>query len=148
MSLQSTPNSRRRYGTEASSPMPYGTPRSLISGDRTPGTPYRQRPDLGSSNRSRVLTLHDGNQDENQNVMSPSATSDISILDNAAGKMVIWGTDISINEAQMKFKNFLMTFTLQRKFDDLDDTLNEDDIQTPYYLQKIEEVSPILKFLF
>ena len=57
----------------------------------------------------------------------------------AAGpQLVIWGTDVVVNQCKEKFVRFLSRF--------IDETVDEDerfdgmDVREPYYMQRLEEV--------
>ncbi|KAG7262467.1 hypothetical protein CRUP_007179, partial [Coryphaenoides rupestris] len=117
---------------DMSSPLMYGTPSSRVEG--TPrsavrGTPARQRPDLGSVQKSKQVDLHSE---------PPSADGAVATEQPGAQRLVIWGTDVNVATCKEKFQRFLLRF--------IDATSTEDehsclDLNEPLYMQKLEEIS-------
>ncbi|XP_002731973.1 DNA replication licensing factor mcm4-like [Saccoglossus kowalevskii] len=147
-SLFSSPAAPSRAATtseiDLSSPLNYGTPSSRIGstpGRHGGGTPIRVRSDIRSERKMRQVNL----------VSEPSVGggdgSDPAVVvtsDQAAGpRMVIWGTDIVVSEAQEKFKKFVQTY-----IDEDADELEGFDPTQPAYMQRLEEISQLeLPFL-
>merc|ERR1719186_2287724 len=117
---------------DLSSPLNYGTPSSVGSSLRTPrtvsrGTPIRVRSDIQSDRRIRQVPVG-GSQSDAMAALPPS--SEIvppSENSESAPTMVIWGTDVSVNQCKSKFKKFIDTFV---------DTDAADD-------EKFEEINPL-----
>lgn len=65
--------------------------------------------------------------------------------DNTAPQLVIWGTNVSVQQCKIKFKQFILRY--------IDPTVEEDEltdgmnVNEPLYLQKLEEVI-ILFYIF
>lgn len=122
---------------DLSSPLNYGTPSSMGS-IRTPrsgirGTPARVRPDIRADRRYREVNLGSDALDpiaEQQSDVTPSGES--------APQLVIWGTNVVVNECKRKFSNFLMRYIdLDVEQDEMSDNIN---LSEPFYIQKLEEV--------
>ncbi|RDD47067.1 DNA replication licensing factor mcm4-A [Trichoplax sp. H2] len=119
-----------------SSPLTYsGTPNSRVGGtSRTlpSGTPIRNRSDIRSDRRLRQVSLTPGGSSD---AIVPDST------ENSAGtvdsynlpQLVIWGTNVSINETKAKFEKFI------RKFVESDDNSS----QAPFYMQLLEEINTL-----
>uniref|UniRef100_H2ZKX3 DNA replication licensing factor MCM4 n=1 Tax=Ciona savignyi TaxID=51511 RepID=H2ZKX3_CIOSA len=100
---------------DLSSPLFYGTPSSVRtprSSGLTPGrtgrgtmTPVRQRADLGSNNRVRVVNLNsDQNPDQSRPEPIPEENEDeIPSSADPAGQLVIWGTDVVVSHCKTHF---------------------------------------------
>lgn len=57
-------------------------------------------------------------------------------------RLVVWGTDVNVQETKTRFRQFLETFDVQ----------NEDEAplvenQLPLYMQRLEEVSVVYRLL-
>eukprot|EP00040_Diaphanoeca_grandis_P003779 m.25877 g.25877 ORF g.25877 m.25877 type:complete len:850 (+) comp15196_c0_seq1:211-2760(+) len=123
---------RGHVGTDSSSPLPYGSQNTPINtpvrGARSDiGTP---RSALGSRRNIRELNLSPttpGNNDESQG----SSGRDESEA-NPMSRVVIWGTDVNIQDVQSKFKSFLLTFT-------------DDHDESPKYVRLLDQVSTTMK---
>eukprot|EP00092_Neocalanus_flemingeri_P002185 GFUD01002325.1.p1 GENE.GFUD01002325.1~~GFUD01002325.1.p1 ORF type:complete len:257 (+),score=76.30 GFUD01002325.1:46-771(+) len=111
------------YGTPSAwvtSPGPgsvYGTPSSVGSSLRTPrtgsrGTPIRVRSDIQSDRRIRQVPV-EGSQSDAMAALPPS--SDIvppSENSESVPTMVIWGTDVSVNQCKCKTVQAIFTSTV------------------------------------
>ncbi|KAF4524741.1 hypothetical protein B566_EDAN013810 [Ephemera danica] len=116
-----------------SSPMNYGTPSSMSS-LRTPrsglqGTPVRIRADIGSERTLRQVQIPTSDQ--------PSQGDNVP--EQTGPTLVIWGTDVNVNDSKRTFKRFIENF--------IDPDAEEDEINItmadrnkPLYLQKLQEV--------
>ena len=62
----------------------------------------------------------------------------------AATKLVIWGTDISISEVEYQFSRFINEFVLPDPAEDELLTRVDPEEQQPYYLARLEEVNKLL----
>lgn len=119
---------------DLSSPLIYGTPSSRISNTPrgTPNrTPARHRSDIRSDRRIREVNL--GEQPSTDATEPPAVpTSD----SNTVPKLVIWGTNVVIQETKEKFKKFLKEFV-----DEDAEGMGDDFVPTePLYMQRFEEV--------
>ncbi|XP_050597960.1 DNA replication licensing factor MCM4 [Bombus affinis] len=120
-------------GLQLSSPINYGTPSSLGS-IRTPrsgirGTPIRHRPDINTDRRLRQFTLQEPIAE------APNGTSE---SDTAGAHLVVWGTNIVINQCKEQFKSFFQQFIdPDAENDELPENMN---LSEPLYLQKLEEI--------
>lgn len=124
-----------------SSPLLYGTPGPNTPG-RTPrstGTPVRLRPDLGSTHRVRTVNMGSD--------VHSSSVADTPVRGTPAGagnerstesRLVIWGTDVNVNECKEKFAMFLTEFVLPSDGDAESDNM---DVVQPLYQQKLLEIS-------
>lgn len=54
-------------------------------------------------------------------------------------QLVIWGTNVVVNQCKEKFKRFVKTFVDPDA--ELDERMEGMDVNEPLYLQKLEEVS-------
>uniref|UniRef100_A0A1Y1KIS5 DNA replication licensing factor MCM4 n=2 Tax=Photinus pyralis TaxID=7054 RepID=A0A1Y1KIS5_PHOPY len=119
---------------DLSSPLNYGTPSSLGS-VRTPrsgirGTPVRMRTDVRTDKRIRQINV----AGENLETISESQESE----DLSAPQLVIWGTNVSVEQCKAKFKKFLMRYiALDAEEDEVSEITN---VHQPLYMQKIEEI--------
>ena len=103
---------------DLSSPLNYGTPSSVGSSLRTPrtgarGTPIRIRSDIQSDKRLRTVNLNEGGAGDavpSSGGLPPSEIVPPSEGSETAPTMVIWGTDISVQQCKTKFKKFVQTF--------------------------------------
>ncbi|KOX68806.1 DNA replication licensing factor MCM4 [Melipona quadrifasciata] len=120
-------------GLQLSSPINYGTPSSLGS-IRTPrsgirGTPARHRPDINTDRRLRQFTLQEP---------VPEAPNGTSESDTAGPHLVVWGTNVVINQCKEQFKLFFQHFiNPDAENDELPENMN---LSEPLYLQKLEEI--------
>lgn len=125
---------------DLSSPLNYGTPSSLGS-IRTPrsgirGTPIRMRPDIRTDKRIRQVNV-------GSDALEPIPENREGVDGPAPSHLVIWGTDVSVAECKEKFKQFILRY--------IDPTAEEDELgentnlNEPLYLQKLEEVSFLLR---
>jgi len=129
---------------DLSSPLNYGTPSSVGSSLRTPrtgsrGTPIRVRADIQSDKRVRQVTVGSSQADAlppSSELVPPSEHSE------TAPTMVIWGTDVSVNQVKSKFSKFLTSFIPTDLADD-EQTTDGIDNSSPYYPQRLEEISMI-----
>ncbi|XP_017777636.1 PREDICTED: DNA replication licensing factor MCM4 [Nicrophorus vespilloides] len=119
---------------DLSSPLNYGTPSSLGS-VRTPksgikGTPIRMRPDVRIDKRIRQVNV---GSDALEAIPECSQESE-----SAAPHLVIWGTNVSVEQCKEKFKQFILRY--------IDPNAEEDEVtegmnvNEPLYLQKMEEI--------
>ncbi|CAK9807529.1 DNA replication licensing factor MCM4 [Anthophora plagiata] len=129
----SGPMNGSESGLQLSSPINYGTPSSLGS-IRTPrsgirGTPIRHRPDINTDRHLRQFTLQEPIP-EVQNATSES--------DTAGPHLVVWGTNVIINQCKEQFKLFFQQFIdPNAENDELPENMN---LSEPLYLQKLEEI--------
>ncbi|XP_023017917.2 disc proliferation abnormal [Leptinotarsa decemlineata] len=119
---------------DLSSPLNYGTPSSLGS-IRTPrsgirGTPIRMRPDVRSDKRIRQVNI---GGDAALEAIPESQESD-----STAPHLVIWGTNVSVAECKVKFKQFILRFIDPNA--DEDERTDDMNLNEPLYLQKLEEI--------
>ncbi|XP_028409961.1 DNA replication licensing factor mcm4-A-like [Dendronephthya gigantea] len=121
---------------DMSSPLNYGTPSSRIANTPrgTPvGTPVRHRSDIRSNRKVRQVAI--GEQTSTDISTEPPAAAPTS--DSTAGpRLVIWGTDVVVQETQDKFKRFLQQFIDENAEGMGDDFVPND----PLYMQKLEEI--------
>ncbi|XP_035785271.1 DNA replication licensing factor MCM4-like isoform X1 [Anopheles albimanus] len=124
---------------DMSSPLNYGTPSSMGS-IRTPrsgvrGTPMRKRADVRVDQFFRQVFV--GSHDSGPNIVNndpQSATDSVS----SDQRLVVWGTDVVVDECMHKFKQFIMRY--------IDPEAAEDEIaqgmnlNEPLYIQKLEEI--------
>jgi len=130
---------------DLSSPLNYGTPSSVGSSLRTPrtgskGTPIRVRADIQSDKRVRQVTVGGSSQADglppSSEIVPPSEHSE------SAPTMVIWGTDVSVNQVKAKFTKFISSF-VAADLDEDEKTTEGIDRDAPYYPQRLEEISII-----
>lgn len=118
---------------DQSSPLNYGTPSSRIGntprGTPTHGTPLRHRSDIRSNRKMRQVTLG-----ESTDATEPPA---VPTSDSQTGpRLVIWGTDVVVQETKEKFKKFLMQF-----IDENAEGMGDDFVPNePLYMQRLEEI--------
>ncbi|KAK5648977.1 hypothetical protein RI129_003869 [Pyrocoelia pectoralis] len=119
---------------DLSSPLNYGTPSSMGS-VRTPrsgirGTPIRMRTDVRTDKRIRQINV----AGENLETISESQESE----NLAAPQLVIWGTNVSVEQCKAKFKQFILRYIAP---DAEEDEVSEiTNLNQPLYMQKIEEI--------
>lgn len=70
-------------------------------------------------------------------LVPPSEHSD------TAPSMVIWGTDVSVNQVKTKFSKFINSFVDQDLADD--ERFDGVDPSQPFYLQRLDEINTILE---
>ncbi|XP_013418456.1 DNA replication licensing factor mcm4-A-like isoform X2 [Lingula anatina] len=141
-SLFSSPGASNKGATgtsdiDLSSPLNYGTPSSRGT-PRTPGgggTPIRPRSDIRSDRKLRTVPVGSDNLDASK------ATSEVSSEVNAGPQLVIWGTDVVVSHCKEKFAQFVQRFIDHEVAED--ERMEGMDIEEPYYLQKLEEISLI-----
>ena len=68
-------------------------------------------------------------------------TSDVTSDPNAGPQLVIWGTDVVVGHCKEKFRRFILKYEDKNVAED--EMFEGMDISQPYYLQRLEEVSPI-----
>merc|ERR1719445_265182 len=132
--------------SDLSSPLNYGTPSSVGSSLRTPrtgtrGTPIRGRSDIQSDRRIRQVPVG-GSQGDAMAALPPS--SEIvppSENSESAPTMVIWGTDVSVNQCKSKFKKFISNYVDAEAADD--ERFAGMDPNAPFYLQRLEEINTL-----
>lgn len=118
-------------GIQLSSPINYGTPSSLAS-IRTPrsgirGTPIRHRPDINTdSRRPRQFSTQEPTP-------TPETTSE-----DAGPQLVVWGTNVVINQCKSRFKSFFSTFAGTDL--ESDEQTDSSESTQPLYEQKLEEI--------
>ncbi|XP_071174177.1 DNA replication licensing factor mcm4-A-like [Mytilus galloprovincialis] len=140
-SLFSSPPQSRAAPTseiDLSSPLNYGTPGSR-GGPRTPGaaaTPIRTRPDVRSDRKLRQVTIGGSDPSEPTKI-----TSDITSDPNAGPQLVIWGTDVVVSQCKDKFRRFITKYVDKNMAGD--EQFDGMDINEPYYIQRLEEISVI-----
>ncbi|UJR10167.1 hypothetical protein I4U23_014383 [Adineta vaga] len=119
-----TPNKNRGM---AFSPMTFTTSpahSNMCPSGRTPmSTPSRVRSDLGSARKLRLVN----EQDELEGDI------DVNTADN---QVVIWGTDVHVNDCKRRFIGFLKKFHLNVEEANLEGV----DPAKPFYMQKLEEI--------
>ncbi|XP_040567815.1 DNA replication licensing factor MCM4 [Lepeophtheirus salmonis] len=125
---------------DLSSPLNYGTPSSL----RTPrskgvaGTPIRVRSDIQSERTLRQVNLGEEVPGGREGI-PPSETT--SLVSSSQPQLVIWGTDVSVNEAKTKFRDFINTYKTTPEEDER--IASGYDASAALYLQKLEEVATL-----
>jgi len=140
------PGSVRVSEIDLSSPLHYGTP-SPGSSIRTPrtgskGTPVRVRSDIQTDRVRRqefVVAGGGGGGDGGGEPTSELGAQASEAGSDAAASVVIWGTDVSINQCKAKMMKFVTKFVNPDAADD--ETFAELNPLKPYYLQRLEEVA-------
>jgi len=114
---------------DMSSPLNYGTP-SSNNPVGSQGTPIRNRPDIGNLQRVRQFQVGSdlGNIPESEMGMDTGSQP----------RMVIWGTDVVVEDCREKFSRFLKTYKCS-EFDSQEHPGIVPD--QPFYLQKLEELA-------
>jgi len=114
---------------DMSSPLNYGTP-SSNNPVGSQGTPIRNRPDIGNLQRVRQFQVGSdlGNIPESEMGMDTGSQP----------RMVIWGTDVVVEDCREKFSRFLKTYTCS-EFDSQEHPGIVPD--SPFYLQKLEALA-------
>lgn len=124
---------------DLSSPLNYGTP-SSIGSIRTPrsgirGTPLRMRPDIRTDRHIRQVQV---GSDNNQLEPILESQSDTDAAAASGAQLVIWGTNVVVNECKTKFKRFLMRYIdPDIETDEISEGIN---LNEPLYMQKLEEI--------
>ena len=59
----------------------------------------------------------------------------------AGPQLVIWGTDVVVSQCKEKFRKFMMKYVDKSIADD--EQFDGIDANSPYYLQRLDEVSEI-----
>ncbi|KAL8566321.1 DNA replication licensing factor mcm4-A [Nucella lapillus] len=123
-----------------SSPLNYGTPdQRSVGTPQTPGigsTPIRPRVDVHSDRKMRTLAMG-GSEPSSE----PTAPSDPGSDAPVSTQLVIWGTDVVVNQCKEKFVRFISRF--------IDKSVEEDerfdgmDVREPYYIQRLDEINAI-----
>ncbi|XP_067652856.1 DNA replication licensing factor mcm4-A-like [Haliotis asinina] len=126
---------------DLSSPLNYGTPSSRggIGTPRTPGlgqTPVRHRSDIRSSKKMKQVAIGGSEPSEPTRV-----TSELGTDSNSGPQLVIWGTDVDIEQCKDKFKRFITKYIDHDVADD--EQFAGMDINEPYYLQRLAEINAI-----
>lgn len=126
---------------DLSSPLNYGTPSSMGS-IRTPrsgirGTPLRMRPDIRTDRHIRQVQVGEGSETGSQLQPIPESQSETdSVLGGA--QLVIWGTNVVVNECKTKFKRFMQRYIDP---DIANDEISEGiNLNEPLYMQKLDEI--------
>jgi len=138
------PGSVRVSEIDLSSPLHYGTP-SPGSSIRTPrtgskGTPVRVRSDIQTDRvRRQEFVVAGGGGDGGGEPTSELGAQASEAGSDAAASVVIWGTDVSINQCKAKMMKFVTKFVNPDAADD--ETFAELNPLKPYYLQRLEEVA-------
>jgi len=111
---------------DMSSPLNYGTP-SSNNPISSQGTPLRNRPDIGNLQRVRQFQIGSdlGNIPE----------SELADTGRSENRMVIWGTDVVVEDCREKFMKFLQNYVCQ-EFDSQDHP--GIDASKPFYMQKLQ----------
>ena len=99
----------------------------------------RVRSDIQSDKRIRQVTVGGSSQADmppSSELVPPSEHSE------SAPTMVIWGTDVSVNQVKTKFTKFINTFVVA---DIADDEKIADEIKAdlPFYPQRLEQIAMI-----
>ncbi|XP_076470812.1 DNA replication licensing factor mcm4-like [Babylonia areolata] len=130
-----------RGGSDLSSPLKYGTPEQRSVGTpQTPGigsTPIRPRPDVHSDRKMRTVAL--GSSEPSSE--PTTAVSEPATDAPASTQLVIWGTDVVVNQCKEKFIRFISRF-VEKTMDD-DEQFDGMDIREPYYIQRLDEINAI-----
>lgn len=126
---------------DLSSPLNYGTP-SSIGSIRTPrsgirGTPLRLRPDIRTDRRIRQVNI--GGSDSLEPVPERSDSEMEPTQDSNKGpQLVIWGTNVVVNECKKKFKQFILRYIdPDAEQDEITESMN---LNEPIYVQKLTEI--------
>ncbi|XP_064398526.1 DNA replication licensing factor mcm4-A-like [Halichondria panicea] len=122
---------------DLSSPLNFGTPSSQVAG--TPGgrgTPRRHRADLQNTGRRRQVNLT-----ATDPLTGDPTSTGLTSEGAPEAHLVIWGTDVNVQETKKRFRDFLFKFV-----DDLQPEEGEGpsgDRTEPYYLARLEEIHVI-----
>lgn len=118
---------------DLSSPLNYGTP-SSIGSIRTPrsgirGTPMRMRADIRTDRHVRQVQVGS----ELDPIREASETDSA-----AANQLVIWGTNVVVNECKVKFRRFITRYVNSNI--DNDEFSEGMNLGQPLYMQKLDEI--------
>ncbi|KII70004.1 DNA replication licensing factor mcm4-B [Thelohanellus kitauei] len=131
--LTSPKASRQAKRTHQDSPLHF-TPKTITSltpralGSLT-ATPTRQRSDIKTDSRLRQIQLSVDKEGSNNREARFVENTEIE------SRLVIWGTDIVLNECKEHIRNFINKYMPDRQ-----ECGDFYDIARPFYLQKIEEI--------
>uniref|UniRef100_A0A336K914 DNA replication licensing factor MCM4 n=1 Tax=Culicoides sonorensis TaxID=179676 RepID=A0A336K914_CULSO len=126
---------------DLSSPLNYGTPSSMGS-IRTPrsgirGTPLRMRPDIRTDRHIRQVQVGEGAETSSQLQPIPESQSETDSTTSST-QLVIWGTNVVVNECKAKFKRFMQRYIDP---DIANDEISEGiNLNEPLYMQKLDEI--------
>lgn len=126
---------------DLSSPLNYGTP-SSIGSIRTPrsgirGTPLRMRPDIRTDRHIRQVQVGEGSDGGSQLQPIPESQSETDSMTGGA-QLVIWGTNVVVNECKAKFKRFMQRYIdPDIASDEISEGIN---LNEPLYMQKLDEI--------
>ncbi|KAL5467701.1 hypothetical protein EMCRGX_G031964 [Ephydatia muelleri] len=120
---------------DLSSPLSYGTPSSRIGlpTAKSGSTPIRPRTDIGTAGRLREVNLTTGAADA---VNGGDPVSSAVTSEGAEAHLVIWGTDVNVQDTKKKFKEFLETFVLES----VEGPTQADKMESPLYMTRLDEV--------
>merc|ERR1719435_768528 len=134
------PGSVRVSEIDLSSPLHYGTPspgsiRTPRTGSK--GTPVRVRSDIQTDRvrRQEFVVAGEGGVEPTSELGAQASE----VGSDAAASVVIWGTDVSINQCKAKMMKFVTKFVNPDAADD--ETFAELDPLKPYYMQRLEGVA-------
>jgi DNA replication licensing factor MCM4 len=145
------PGSVRVSEIDLSSPLSYNLG-SVGSSLRTPGTgaaggtPVRIRSDIQSDRRIRTvnipnnpdeLPMSQGDEPPSSNMMGSEVVPPSENSENVP-HMVIWGTNVQLNDCKRKFKLFIQTFKDPNVAND--EEFEGLDLDKPYYDQRLSEI--------
>ena len=116
---------------DLSSPMTYATSPGSVRTPHSGITPHRRRTDLGVSRDRREVALTTEGSDLGLSTDPAGVTSDA----GGGPRVVIWGTNVVINETQEQFHRFITQFT-------------DEEEGESYYIQKIGEVNPTFSIYY
>jgi len=146
------PGSVRVSEIDLSSPLSYGNLGSVGSSLNTPGTgskgtPVRIRSDIQSDRRIRTVNLapsQDGIPMSQGDILPSSSALPSEIVppsENSenAPQMVIWGTNVQLNDCKRKFKKFIESFQDPETADD--EEFEGLDHNKPYYRQRLDDIT-------
>ena len=123
--------------------MLFSSPGSSIRTPRTgsKGTPVRVRSDIQTDRvrRQEFVVAGGGGGDGGGEPTSELGAQASEAGSDAAASVVIWGTDVSINQCKAKMMKFVTKFVNPDAADD--ETFAELNPLKPYYLQRLEEVA-------
>jgi len=95
------------------------------------GTPIRHRSDIRSDKRMRQVNVGSDAPEAEADAMETEAPT-------AGPQLVIWGTDVSMQNCKEQFRRFVNTFVIDPEEDEITEGI---DHSQPLYLQKLEEIS-------
>jgi DNA replication licensing factor MCM4 len=100
------------------------------------GTPIRPRGDIGHSRRVREVNLNPTDPPTGDPSSVAGGTSEAA----PEAHLVIWGTDVNIQETKRKFREFLETFVDDLPSDEGNSPVAGDRVE-PYYMQRLDEIN-------